>query len=191
MNEPEQIDLEDRCLAAEYVSRQSEAAFRALYRRHTTALYRVVLRLMGGNVADAEDVVQETWLRAARGLRAFAWRSSLRTWLTGIAINCARNRYRQRAAEVARAGGEVTEMPSAEPLSRVIDEMEMQRAVERLPESYREVLLLHDVEGHTHTEIAEILGIAVGTSKSQLSRARSTLRRWLGETGEDHERRSL
>jgi RNA polymerase sigma-70 factor (ECF subfamily) len=82
-------------------------------------------------------------------------------------------------------------MPATEPLARAIDVMEVQSAVERLPDGYREVLLLHDVQGHTHEEIAEILGIAPGTSKSQLSRARSTLRRWLTDTGENDERRSL
>ena len=192
MNQPIQINIEDRRYVAEYLSARSESAFRALYRRHTGALYGVVLRLLNGHEADAEDVIQETWLAAAQKLSTFQWRSSLRTWLTAIAVNCARNRCRRRAREETRLrAGEVTEMPSAERLERVIDVLEMERAVERLPDRYREVLLLHDVQGHTHVEIAEILGIAPGTSKSQLSRARSTLRRWLEEPGENHERRSL
>lgn len=190
MNEPIQMHIDDRRLVAEYLADRSQRAFRVLYRAHTTALYAMALRLLGGSVADAEDVVQETWLVATQSLATFRWQSTLRTWLTGIAINRARNRYRRQAAEEARSGGDVTEIQVAQPLERVVEAIELEQAMERLPAGYREVLVLHDVQGHTHDEIAEILGIAPGTSKSQLSRARSTMRRWLGETGENHERRS-
>ena len=191
MSETIPIDAEDRRLVREYLAGRNEQAFRALYRRHTDALYAMALRLLDGHAADAEDVVQEAWVIAARGLESFRWRSTLRTWLTGIAINCARNRYRHRARTEARTGGDITELPSVAPLDRSIEVVEMQRAIDSLPDGYREVLLLHDVHGHTHEEIAGILGISPGTSRSQLSRARSTMRRRLGETEEDHERRSL
>lgn len=123
MNQPVQIDIEDRRLVAEYLSRRSESAFRRLYQRHTTALYGVVLRLLSGNVADAEEVVQEAWLVATQSMKSFKWQSSLRTWLTGTAINCARNRYRRRATEDARtapASTDIAEIPSTE-LEALID----------------------------------------------------------------------
>lgn len=176
-------DFNDHRLVHEFLATGSEAAFRALYRRHTPALFAVVVRLLGGNTAEAEDVIQEAWVRAAQKLDGFEWRSTLRTWLTGIALNCARNRYRTNAREAERHT-EVTELPVANPMERNIEVIELERAVAQLPEGYREVLLLHDVHGYTHEEVGEILGIESGTSKSQLSRARSTLRRRLSETGD-------
>ena len=176
-------DFNDHRLVHEFLATGSEAAFRTLYRRHTPALFAVVVRLLGGNTAEAEDVIQESWVRAAQKLDGFEWRSTLRTWLTGIALNCARNRYRTNAREAERHT-EVTELPVATPMERNIEVIELERAVAQLPQGYREVLLLHDVYGYTHEEVGEILGIESGTSKSQLSRARSTLRRRLSETGD-------
>ena len=184
------IDFEDRRLVTDYLKRRDEGAFRALYRRHTPMLYAVVLRLLGGSEPDAEDIVQETWVRAAEKFDDFRGDSTLKTWLTGIAINCARNRRRKLARDQAREGV-VAEMPVPAPIDRAIDPVDMRRAVDALPDGYREVLLLHDVMGYTHDEVASMLGIESGTSKSQLSRARSSMRRWLDKTGdEDHARRS-
>jgi RNA polymerase sigma-70 factor (ECF subfamily) len=180
----------DHELVHRFLATRSEGAFRALYRRHTAAMHAVAKRLLGGNEADAEDVIQEAWVRAARSLPGFRWRSTLRVWLTGIAVNCARNRYRRRSAE-AVSSSRVTELPAPAHLEGAIDRVALERAVERLPDGYREVLVLHDVYGYTHDEIGEMLGIESGTSKSQLSRARNALRRWLTDTGEEgHERRS-
>ena len=162
-----------------------------MYRRYTPAVYGVVLRLLGGDELEAEDVVQEAWLCAVDKLHTFRWESSFATWLTAIAINFARNRYRDRRRQQEREVAEMTEMPAPPRLERTIDVMDMERAVSRLPDNYREIVLLHDVYGYSHDEIANILGIASGTSRSQLSRARGTLRRWLTQTGdEDHERQT-
>ena len=169
-SEPE----EDRLLVARFVESRDEAAFRALYRRHAGFLYRFLLRLSGGDTSAAEEGVQETWIRAAQGLAGFAWRSSLKTWLAGIAIRWWR--------ETRRAAGRETELPAEASLAvapavrREIDRVDLERALAALAPGYRRVLLLHDVEGYTHEEVAELTGIDVGTSKSQLSRARSALR---------------
>src|SRR5262249_9648083 len=87
---------DDRALITAVVGTRDEAAFRALYRRHTPALYRLALRLGGSDESWAEDLVQQTWIRAVEVLPGFAWRSAFRTWLLGIAVNCAREDWRRR-----------------------------------------------------------------------------------------------
>jgi RNA polymerase sigma-70 factor (ECF subfamily) len=159
---------------ADFLRRRDESSFRALYREHNPALYRLARRLLAGPEADAEEAVQEAWIVAVRRLSAFRWESSLRTWLSGIVFNACREI--RRAA--ARAGPEPSPGRSELPGAGQAKEgpLDLETAVAALPEGYREVLLLHDVEGFTHQEIARILGIEEGTSKSQLSRARKTIR---------------
>ena len=163
---------EDRLLVERFVRSRDEAAFRALYRKHAAFLYRFLLRLSAGDAAAAEEGVQETWVRAAQGLAGFAWRSSLKTWLAGIAIRW----WRETTRAAGREEELPQEMPAAPPIRREIDRVDLERALAALAPGYRRVLLLHDVEGYTHEEVAELTGIDVGTSKSQLSRARSALR---------------
>jgi len=162
----------DRALATRVRQDGDEQAFRALYRRHTPALYPFVLRLLGGSEHDADDVVQDTWLKAVSALPRFRWESSFRTWLVGIGLNQARDALRKRA----RSGGtaEAPE-PGVAPM-RSEDRVDLERAIATLPDGYRTVLILHDVEGFTHPEIGARLEIAVGTSRSQLFHARRALR---------------
>jgi RNA polymerase sigma-70 factor (ECF subfamily) len=175
----------DRELVEIVLSSGDEDAFRELYRRHTPRLYQLVLRILAGSEPDAEDVVQETWLRASQRISAFRWEAKLGTWLTAIGINLCRERLRKsgRFPTVELA-------PEIEPGLQVSSSgewIDLERAIEVLPDGYRAVLLLHDVEGYTHEEIGEFLEIAVGTSKSQLSRARRTLRALLGSpSGGEH-----
>ncbi|HWS99318.1 MAG TPA: sigma-70 family RNA polymerase sigma factor [Pyrinomonadaceae bacterium] len=174
MDSTDSIDGADRVLAERFVRTGDEATFRELYRRHTRALYPLALRLVGGSESEAQDAVQDTWLRACKALHGFEWRSSLRTWLTGILIN----RVREMSRERGRRGEE--ELPedysrrgdTARPGERV----DMEHAISHLPAGYRHVLVLHDVEGYTHEEISARLEISVGTSKSQLHHARKVLR---------------
>ncbi|MEO5617944.1 MAG: sigma-70 family RNA polymerase sigma factor [Candidatus Eisenbacteria bacterium] len=165
---------DDRALADAVIRDGNERAFRDLYRRHTPMLYPFVLRVLGGNVADAEDVVQETWVRAVRQLGKFRWESSLRTWLTAIALNLSREvlrkRGRQRTEELTPQMA-LPARPGREP-----ERLDLERAIARLPEGYRTVLVLHDIQGFTHEEISQQLTIAVGTSKSQLFDARRAMR---------------
>ena len=88
------VPTTDQFLAERIVSGGDESAFRELYRRHTPRLYQFVLRVMGGDELEAEDVVQDTWLRASRALGGFRWESRFETWLTGIGLNLCRNRLR-------------------------------------------------------------------------------------------------
>lgn len=169
---------EDRALVSRFREAREETAFRVLYRRHAPALFRFATRL-AGNREDGEDLLQETWIRAAARLGEFRWESSLPTWLCGIALNCWREIARSRAR---RAGGPsgyppgVPLLPPPAPPEGAESSLDLERAIETLPDGYREVLVLHDLHGYTHEEIAEVLGVAAGTSKSQLSRARRALR---------------
>ena len=167
---------EDRALVDAFLQSRDEGSFRTLYRRHTPLLYALAARLAGGRTAEAEEVVQETWIRAVAGLSGFRWESALATWLCGIAIRCSREAARRTTADPA---GRIAEIPSHTGRDT---EMDLESAVGRLAPGYREVLLLHDVHGYTHEEIARILGIDPGTSKSQLSRARRTVREQLGRS---------
>jgi RNA polymerase sigma-70 factor (ECF subfamily) len=160
------------------VLRRDERAFRTLYQTHTPSLYLLALRMTGGSDPDAEDVVQETWRRAVRGLAGFERRSSLRTWLSSIAIRCAHEV--RRTGE--REGAELQEgLPARDGRPSSVSEVDLARAFERLPAGFQAVLVLHDLEGYRHADIAELLGITIGTSKSQLSRARARMREVLGE----------
>jgi RNA polymerase sigma-70 factor (ECF subfamily) len=167
----------DRELADLVIHRGDEDAFRVLYRRHTPYVYQFVLRLVGGNAQEAEDVVQETWMRAARGLEGFKWKSALRSWITGIALNRVREMARKKKRSLVEVDGE-WEIPDA--VSDPGQRIDLERALELLPPGFRTVLVLHDVEGFTHQEIGSRLGITDGTSKSQLHGARRAMRRLLG-----------
>ena len=182
---------DDRALAEAFVRLGSEDAFRVLYRRYTPRLYALAWRMLGGNEADVCDAVQETWIRAARALPRFEWRSSLSTWLCGITINCCRDKFRdrERHGTIEPEAVERMDARATGPNEKAFD---LDRAIAVLPDGFREVLVLHDVEGYTHEEIAEQLGVAVGTSKSQLSRARQRMRELMSSTEEkrrsSHER---
>ena len=153
-----------------------EPAFRELYRRHTPRLYLLVLRLLGYSEMDAEDVVQETWVRAVKELAGFRWESALGTWLSAIGCNVARDQLRKLKRQEARERSPGLESWIA---LQPPDQVDLEQAIGRLPEGYRTVLVMHDLEGFTHEEIGTALGIAAGTSKSQLFGARRSLRAML------------
>lgn len=178
---------EDRRLVDLYLERRHESAFRALYRRHTPALWPFALRLCEGQEDEAEDLVQETWLRAARGLERFGWGSSLRTWLFGIAANVRRERARGRLRRQRREGAAAVFAGSSTDEDvdlETVDRVTLARAIDCLSDGQREVLLLHDVHGYTHGEIAEMVGIEPGSSRARVSRARGALRAILAGEGE-------
>ena len=182
------VEDEDRRLAGAVASAGDEAAFRTLYRRHTPALYRLALRLGGGDEPWADELVQRAWIRAVEHLATFQWRSAFRTWLSGIAINCARELWREQrlSLEVSWEGEtQAVSRATPDPSHRV----DLERGIAVLPHGYRQVLVLHDVEGYTHDEIGRLLGIEVGTSKSQLFHARRRLRDYLNRGEPRIERR--
>jgi RNA polymerase sigma factor (sigma-70 family) len=165
----------DQELIRRFVVQRDERAFRELYAAHTPPVYGLLRRLAGTAVHDADDALQDAWLRAASNLHAFRHESSFRTWLTGIALNCLRE-CRRRSA---RSGDSCAAVPAEPHVSAAARSLDVDEVLGALSDAHREVLVLHDVEGYTHEEIAGALGIEVGTSKSRLSRARQVFRdRW-------------
>lgn len=169
---------DDRALVHRVLADGDRAAFGALYDRHAAYLYRLALRLLAGDEPAAEDAMHDAWVRATPRMAQFQWRSELRTWLAGFVVNAARERQRTVVTQ------ELDDTMSADdaPLSGIHDRIDLVTALATLPPGYREVLVLHDAEGWTHDDIAARLGIAPGTSKSQLSRARAAMRRLLRES---------
>ena len=176
--------VSDRELVGRFVGGYGEAAedaFRQLYRRHTPRVYAITLRMSGGRRSDAEDIVQETWIRAVGRVDRFEWRSSLLTWLTSIAIHCALEAARRRPAggsdhDVLELGEGARGISRERSLVSRELSLDLDRAIAALPDGYRHAIVLHDVEGYTHPEIAALMGITDGTSRSQLFHARRALR---------------
>jgi RNA polymerase sigma-70 factor (ECF subfamily) len=166
------IDLSatDETLANAVRHERSEPAFALLYDRHTPRAFRTAWRIVGGNPHEAEDVVQEAWLRAVSTLDRWSGQSDFGAWLRGITAHV--------AIDVVRKQGRITLDADVD---RVCDEspvewMDMESAILSLAPGYRAVLVLHDIEGFTHEEIGERLGITAGTSKGQLFKARRAVR---------------
>jgi len=172
--------VKDRALAEQFLRHRDECAFLALYRRHTPVLYRLAYRMLP-DTQRAAEIVQDTWIRATEKLHSFRWESSLATWLAGIVINRSREEIRRRDAEPQSSENLAEPLATASPLPERLD---LERAIAKLADGYREVLLLHDVEGYTHEEIAQALEIEPATSRSQLARARSAMRTWLEQKKE-------
>jgi len=175
------VDDPERRLVRRFLARRDEDSFRALYRRHTPSLYLLAVRFLGGR-AEADDAVQEAWVRACSALDGFRWQSSLRTWLGGIVVNCCRELVRKRLVVDADVAADDAPAPA-----RPDDAGDLEELIRRLPRGCREVFVLYCLEGNTHEEVAARLAIAPGTSKHQLFRARRTLRAWLSDGG-SHDR---
>lgn len=164
---------------AKSAGRGDVAAFEALYRRHAGRVHGVIARLVGGHGTRAEDLTQEAFVRAWQALPAFRFESAVSTWLHRLAVNTALMELRSR-----RSRPQHDEDDEALDGLGVLDSaghqtalsMDLERAVATLPPRARAVLVLHDVEGWKHDEIAAELGMAVGSSKAQLHRARGLLR---------------
>ncbi len=165
----------DRVLVATFLASRDENIFKLLYKRHHSALWRLALR-MCADQQDAQDLVQEAWIRAVERLPEFQWRASLRTWLAGFVLMLWREKYRrQRFEQNLFASAEAAEsMHYAAPDLDAL--MDVQEAIRALPDGYRALLVLHDIEGFKHEEIAQMLSISIGTCKSQLHYARKAFR---------------
>lgn len=170
-------EWEDRRLVARFLRRREEGVFREIYRRHCGRLYRLSLRLVGGEKHTAEEILQEAWVRAIEQLPGFRWQSSLRTWLSAILINCSREYYRRRSPRQNLADADGLEL-AVRPKDHAHD-IDLESALAALPPGYRQVLVLHDIEGYRHEEISHMLDIEAGTSRSQLFHARRALRQAL------------
>ena len=160
------------------------AAFEQLYTRHNRRVYALCLR-MTGNVSEAEDLSQEAFIQLFRKIGSFRGESAFTTWLHRLTVNQVLMHFRKKGVRLEQTtdDGEVpiqivkgTENHLRMP---VVDRIALEKAIAKLPPGYRTVFLLHDVEGHEHEEIAQILGCSVGTSKSQLHKGRMKLRHLL------------
>ncbi len=158
-----------------------EGAFRTLYQRHTPRLRMVICRLLGAQREEADDLVQETWMRGCRGMPGFNGDAKFSTWLTTIGVRAVYSRFSRQGLDEESLVDEVPDHNGRDPgLS-----LDLERAIAQLPDHQRTIVVLHDVEGYTHDEIARQLGVATGTSKATLSRARCTLRKLLNG-GDSH-----
>jgi len=154
------------------------SAIRALYERYAARVYSTVRRLAGDD-ALAEDWAQEAWVRALRALSTFRGEARFSTWLHRIAVNSALHGRRAQLRHAAREDPLPPSLALAPSGDRTLLRLQLERALERLPERMRHVLVLHDVEGYSHEEIGALLGIHPGTSKSQLFKARARMRELL------------
>ena len=154
------------------------SAIRELHTRHASRVYSVVRRLAGDD-ALAEDWAQEAWIRVFRALPSFRGESRFTTWLHRIAVNSALHGRRWRERRVRHEMPMPTSLPMGETGDSTVLRLRLERALEKLPDRMRQVLVLHDVEGYTHEEIAEFMGVTPGTSKSQLFKARARMRELL------------
>jgi RNA polymerase sigma-70 factor (ECF subfamily) len=171
-------ELAARCLAGD------RDAFEGLYRQHVGRLYNLAWR-MTGRPDETDDVVQEIFLQAYRKLGSYKGESSLGTWLYRLAVNLCLDRLRSKGGRNAARTDSIDEedadpvvAPGA-PAEQAAARLDLERAIATLPPSYRSAFVLHDVEGYQHDEIAKMLEISEGSSKSLLHKARMKLRRVL------------
>ena len=167
------VDLATRCQAGDV------DAFAELYARNSSRIFSLAAR-MAGSQETGEDLLQEIFLQAFRKIGGFKGDAAIGTWLYRLALNHCLDFVRSRQAKMDKATEAIEEdgyspsMPARQEMP--VERIDLERAVQQLPAGCREVFVLHDVEGYGHKEIAEMLGIAEGTSKSQVFKARMKLR---------------
>jgi RNA polymerase sigma-70 factor (ECF subfamily) len=162
--------------------RSDARAFEALYRLHADKVYGLCLR-MTGNVSEAEDCTQEAFILAWNKLDKFRGDSAFSTWLHRVAVNAVLGRIRKSKREQDRIQAVADTEPARTTAADTGELRDLAEAVDRLPEGARHVFVLHAVYGYTHDEAAGMLGIAAGTSKAQMHRARRLLAQQLEEQG--------
>ncbi len=183
--------IEDVSSANDFTLAQSAAkgdmvAFEELYQRHHRRVYSICLRMLQ-NASEAEDLTQDVFIQLYRKIGSFRGDSAFTTWLHRMTVNQVLMHFRKRTVKFEKTTeeGETpvqivsgTENPFKMP---IVDKIAIEHAIEQLPPGYKKVFVLHDVEGFEHEEVARILGCSVGTSKSQLHKARLKLRKLLGK----------
>lgn len=175
----------DEAALVDAVRRGAPGSREAIYHRYKRRVFALALRIVGA--MDAEEVAQEAFIRIFRGLPKFRGDAALGTWIYRLAVKAALSHRSRRGTVPARefvdadARGETPAVPP-EPGDLAL-RRQLERALALLPTGYRTVIVLHDVEGLEHEEVAAILGCHVGTSKSQLHKARARLREMLAGKG--------
>lgn len=160
------------------------AAFEQLYRQHYRRVYSLCLRMLSSQT-QAEDLTQEVFLQVFRKLGSFRGDSAFTTWLHRLTVNQVLMHFRKRGVKLEHTSEEGdftnvvdTPLQSTRRIS-MVDRLALEKAIAELPPGYRTVFALHDIEGYEHEEIANMLGVSIGTSKSQLHKARMRLRELL------------
>jgi RNA polymerase sigma-70 factor, ECF subfamily len=183
--------IENVSTAKDFVLAQSAAkgnmiAFEELYQRHHRRVYSICLRMLQ-NASEAEDLTQDVFIQLYRKIGSFRGDSAFTTWLHRMTVNQVLMHFRKRTVKFEKTTEE-GETPvqivngTANPFKMpIVDKIALENAIEQLPNGYKNVFVLHDVEGFEHEEVARILGCSVGTSKSQLHKARLKLRKLLGK----------
>jgi RNA polymerase sigma-70 factor (ECF subfamily) len=166
-------------------------ALELLYRSHSRRVYSLCLR-MAGNPTDAEDLTQEAFVQMFRKVHTFRGESSFSTWLHRLTINVVLMRIRKRRRSEVSLDAMLEPDQDSKPrvefgepdlqLIGALDRITLNNAIDQLPAGYKEMFILHDVQGYEHKEIAEILGCSIGNSKSQLFKARLRLRELLQDS---------
>lgn len=167
---------------AQASSKGDMVAFEEVYNRHHRRVYSICLRMLK-NTTEAEDLTQDVYIQLHRKIGSFRGDSAFTTWLHRLTVNQVLMHFRKRnvkyektteegetPVQVVAGSGDPRKMP-------VVDQIALENAIEQLPNGYRNVFVLHDIEGYEHEEVARILGCSVGTSKSQLHKARLKLRK--------------
>ncbi len=183
---PDSASLRETVLLAQ---RGDAAAFETIYQLHSRRVYALCLRMLGDPV-EAEDLAQEAFLQLFRKIHTFRGESAFSSWLHRLTANVVLMSFRRKKAvttsldEMTRVDEE-SEIPRYEigtadlRLTGVFDRINLQTAIEQLPEGYKAMFILHDVHGYEHNEIAQIFGCSIGNSKSQVHKARKRLRELL------------
>jgi RNA polymerase sigma-70 factor (ECF subfamily) len=167
--------------ASKELSENDRQTFHHLYQKHHRLVYSICLR-MTGNGSEAEDLTQDVFVQLFRTIGSFRAESSFTTWLHRLTVNCVLMQFRKRKKQ-RKVFKENGELPAyviagiADPGQvRIVERILLSEVVAKLPTGYRQAVVLHDIEGLDHNEIAEKTGRSIGTSKSQLHKGRETLR---------------
>ena len=160
------------------------ASFEEVYKRHHRRVYSVCLRMLQ-NTSEAEDLTQDVFIQLYRKIGSFRGDSAFTTWLHRMTVNQVLMHFRKRTVKFEKTTEEgetpvqIVSGTSNPEKMRIVDKIALDNAIDQLPKGYKNVFVLHDVEGFEHEEVARILGCSVGTSKSQLHKARLKLQKLL------------
>lgn len=169
---------------AQMATKGDMGSFEELYERHHRRVYSICLRMLQ-NASEAEDLTQDVFIQLYRKIGSFRGDSAFTTWLHRMAVNQVLMHFRKKTVKFEKTteeGETPTQIVSGSDnpqRMQIVDKIALENAIKQLPEGYKNVFVLHDVEGYEHEEVAKILGCSVGTSKSQLHKARLKLRKLL------------
>jgi RNA polymerase sigma-70 factor, ECF subfamily len=169
---------------AQVAANGNMVAFEEIYKRHHRRVYSICLRMLQ-NASEAEDLTQDVFIQLYRKIGSFRGDSAFTTWLHRMTVNQVLMHFRKRTVKYEKVTEEgetpdqvVTGSVNPEKM-QIVDKIALESAISQLPDGYKNVFVLHDVEGFEHEEVARILGCSVGTSKSQLHKARLKLQKLL------------